>query len=125
MCDNYTNKYEKPSPKYKKGDEVWFQLDWYNNGGTPMKCELRSDAMITLVKHKELQTNEYCIEYKYKSVFNEKSVHHTINEKDLYATEGDALQACFSYFKEIVKRKQKWFVERACKLGIDMDCNIF
>lgn len=30
MCDNYTNKDEKPMPKYKKGDEVWFLSDWYN-----------------------------------------------------------------------------------------------
>lgn len=31
MCDNYTNKDEKPMPKYKKGDETWCPKEFLGN----------------------------------------------------------------------------------------------
>lgn len=125
MENNYTNREEKPTPKYKKGDEAWFLDNPYTIDVTPTKCIITSEPIITLAHYKEPKMDKWFIAYRYKPFYCERAVRHTIGEEELYATEGEALQEAFNLFKRNVRTKVDHFSDRALKLGIDMDCNVF
>lgn len=124
MDGNYTNKKKKPTPKYKKGDEAWLIDNHYELNISPTKCEITSEPIITWLEGNHSNPSKWRIEYKYRPCYCERTVRHNISEEDLYATEGEALQAAFEYFRRNVQTKVEHFSARALKLGIDMDCSI-
>ena len=114
----YTNKYERPIPKYKNGDIAWYIDSWFEH---PKRCIIKGCCNVSWFKGNELNHSDWWIYYKYKPDYCERTKQHTIREESLFDTEQEALIALFEQFKEKVKRKVEFFNKESKKLGIKQE----
>ena len=111
----YTNKEERPIPKYKNGDIAWYIDSWFEH---PQRCIIKGCCNVSWFEGNELNPSGWWIDYKYKPDYCERTKQHTIREEELFDTEQEALIALFEKFKEKVKRKVDFFSKEAKRLGI-------
>lgn len=117
----YTNKEERPIPKYKNGDISWYIDSWFEH---PQRCIINGCSSISWFEGNELNSSGWWIDYKYKPDYRERTKQHTINEESLFDTEQEALIALFEQFKEKVKRKVEFFNKESKKLGIKKELRL-
>ena len=111
----YTNKEERPVPKYKNEDIVWYIDGWLER---PQRCIIKGCCNVSWFEGNEFNHSGWWIDYKYKPDYCERTKQHTIREEKLFDTEEDALIALFEQFKDDVKRKLNFFRNNAKRLGI-------
>lgn len=111
----YTNKEERPIPKYRNGDIAWYIDEWFE---APQRCIVKGCCNVSWFEGNELNPSGWWIDYKYKPDYRERTKQHTIREESLFDTEQEALIALFEQFKEKVKRKVEFFNKESKKLGI-------
>lgn len=110
----YTNKEERPIPKYRNGDIAWYIDEWFE---APQRCIVKGCCNVSWFEGNELNPSGWWIDYKYKPDYCERTKQHTIREESLFDTEQEALIALFEQFKEKVKRKVEFFNKESKKLG--------
>lgn len=111
----YTNKEERPIPKYKNGDIAWYIDGWLD---APQRCIVKGCCNVSWFEGNKLNPSGWWIDYKYKPDYCERTKQHTIREESLFDTEQEALIALFEEFKDEVKRKIDLFSKEAKRLGI-------
>lgn len=111
----YTNKEEKPIPKYKNGDVVWYIDRWFEH---PQRCIIKGCCNVSWFEGNKFNPSGCRINYKYKPDYCERTKQHTIREESLFDTEQEALIALFEEFKDNVKTKIDFFSKEAKRLGI-------
>lgn len=111
----YTNKEERPIPKYKNGDIAWYIDSWFEH---PQRCIIKGCCNVSWFEGNELNPSGWWIDYKYKPDYCERTKQHTIREESLFDTEQEALIALFEKFKDEVRRKLDLFGKEANRLGI-------
>lgn len=111
----YTNKEERPIPKYKNGDIAWYIDNWLEH---PQRCIIKGCCNVSWFDGNELNPSGWWINYKYKPDYWERTKQHTIREESLFDTEQEALIALFEQFKEKVKNKLDFFGKEANRLGV-------
>ena len=114
----YTNKEERPIPKYKNGDIAWYIDSWFEH---PQRCIIKGCCNVSWFDGNEINHSDWWIDYKYKPDYCERTKQHTIREESLFDTEQEALIALFEQFKEKVKRKVEFFNKESKKLGIKQE----
>ena len=102
----YTNKEERPIPKYKNGDIAWYIDNWFEH---TQRCIIKGCSNISWFEGNKFNPSGWLINYKYKPDYCERTKQHTINEESLFDTEQEALVALFEQFKEKVKNKLYFF----------------
>ena len=117
----YTNKEERPIPKYKNGDIAWYIDSWFEH---PQRCIIKGCSGISWFEGNELNPSGWLINYKYKPDYCERTKQHTINEESLFDTEQEVLIALFEQFKEKVKNKLYFFGKEANRLGIKQELRL-
>lgn len=119
----YTNKNEKPVPRYMTGDVAWKKssLHGYDVEHTIIRavCEVRwvdrsENPYWNDVPHWE-------ITYRHKPKWNERTVQHSIDEEALYDTEAEAMRAIFDEFADDTRRILGQFGKRFRQLGISQE----
>ena len=111
----YTNKEERPIPKYKIGDIAWYIDSWFEH---PQRCIIKGCCNVSWFEGNKFNPSGWRISYKYKPDYCERTKQHTIREESLFDTEQKALIALFEQFKEKVKNKLYFFGKEANRLGI-------
>ena len=117
----YTNKEERPIPKYKIGDIAWYIDSWFEH---PQRCIIKGCCNVSWFEGNELNPSGWWIDYKYKPDYCERTKQHTIREESLFDTEQEALIALFEQFKEKLKRKVEFFNKESKKLGIKQELRL-
>ena len=117
----YTNKEERPIPKYKNGDIAWYIDSWFEH---PQRCIIKGCCNVSWFEGNELNPSGWWIDYKYKPDYCERTKQHTIREESLFDTEQEALIALFEQFKEKLKRKVEFFNKESKKLGIKQELRL-
>ena len=116
----YTNKNERPVPRYMTGDVAWKQCGWhdYDVEYTVIRtvCDIRwvdysDNPCWNDVPHWE-------ITYRHKPKWNERMVQNPIDEEELYDTEAEAMRAMFDKFADNTRRILGQFGKRFNQLGI-------
>lgn len=119
----YTNKNERPVPRYMTGDVAWKKCVWhdYEVEYTVIRavCDVRwvdySDSPCWEdVPHWE-------ITYRHKPKWNARTVQHPIDEEELYDTEAEAIRAMFDEFTDYTRRTLGQFEARFRQLGISQE----
>lgn len=118
----YTNKEERPIPKYKNGDIAWYIDSWFEH---PQRCIIKGCCNVSWLEGNELNPSGWWIDYKYKPDYCERTKQHTIREESLFDTEQEALIALFEQFKEKVKRKVEFFNKESKSLVLNKSCDCF
>lgn len=111
----YTNKEERPVPKYKNGDIAWYIDGWLER---PQRCIIKGCCNVSWFEGNKFNHSGWWIDYKYKPDYCERTKLHTIREEKLFDTEEEALIALFEQFKDDVKCKLNFFRNNAKRLGI-------
>lgn len=111
----YTNKEERPIPKYKNGDIAWYIDGLFE---APQRFVVKGCCNVSWFEGNEFNPSGWWIDYKYKPDYCERTKQHTISEESLFDTEQEALIALFEQFKKKVKNKLDFFGEEANRLGI-------
>lgn len=111
----YTNKEERPIPKYRNGDIAWYIDSWFEH---PQRCIIKGCSNISWLEGNKFNPSGWLINYKYKPDYCERTKQHTIREESLFDTEQEALTELFEQFKEKVKNKLDFFGKEANRLGI-------
>ena len=117
----YTNKEERPIPKYRNGNIAWYIDSWFEH---PQRCIIKGCSSISWFEGNELNHSGWLINYKYKPDYCERTKQHTINEESLFDTEQEVLIALFEQFKEKVKNKLYFFGKEANRLGIKQELRL-
>lgn len=60
----YTNKEEKPIPKYKNGDVAWYIDRWFEH---PQRCIIKGCCNVSWFEGNEFNPSGWRINYKYKT----------------------------------------------------------
>lgn len=110
----YTNKEERPIPKYKDGDIAWYIDEWFES---PQRCIVKGCCNVSWFEGNEFNSSGWWIDYRYKPDYCERTKQHKIREESLFDTEQEALIALFEEFKDKVKRKLEFFNKESKKLG--------
>lgn len=118
----YTNKEERPIPKYRNGDIAWYIDEWFE---APQRCIVKGCCNVSWFEGNELNPSGWWIDYKYKPDYCERTKQHTIREESLFDTEQEALIALFEQFKEKVKRKVEFFNKESKSLVLNKSCDCF
>lgn len=118
----YTNKEERPIPKYRNGDIAWYIDEWFE---APQRCIVKGCCNVSWFEGNELNPSGWWIDYKYKPDYRERTKQHTIREESLFDTEQEALIALFEQFKEKVKRKVEFFNKESKSLVLNKSCDCF
>lgn len=117
----YTNKEERPIPKYRNGDIAWYIDELFE---APQRCIVKGCSNISWFEGNKFNTSGWRINYRYKPDYCKLTKQHTINEESLFDTEQEALIALFEQFKEKVKRKVEFFNKESKKLGIKKELRL-
>lgn len=117
----YTNKEERPIPKYKNSDIAWYIDELFE---APQRCIIKGCSSISWFEGNELNPSGWLINYKYKPDYRERTKQHTIREESLFDTEQEALIALFEQFKEKVKNKLEFFNKESKKLGVKQELRL-
>lgn len=118
----YTNKEERPIPKYKNGDIAWYIDGWFD---APQRCIVKGCCNVSWFEGNEFNSSGWWIDYRYKPDHCKRTVQHTIREEELFDTEQEALIALFEQFKEKVKRKVEFFNKESKSLVLNKSCDCF
>lgn len=114
----YTNKDEKPVPRYREGQKVWSHsflwLDTYNVGTTTIRKVLPP----RWVEYKD-ETPHWVIEYRHQPRINDRMVQCPIDEEELFDTKEEALTAMFGRFKDDTFRQLERFRKQFKALGVE------
>lgn len=130
----YTNKDEKPVPRFSKGQIVWFYEKY--SSMSPTTTEIR-DVLIMWREYDKLdpypQMSEdekeewyakrvphWEIEYCHKPRNNRRAARFTINEDELYETEIEATVVFYKEYIEKVKNNLEGFERKFKRLDIEM-----
>ena len=117
----YTNKEERPIPKYRNGDIAWYIDEWFE---APQRCIVKGCCNVSWFEGNEFNSSGWWIDYRYKPDYCERTKQHTIREESLFDTEQEALIALFEEFKDKVKRKLEFFNKESKKLGIKQELRL-
>ena len=117
----YTNKEERPIPKYRNGDIAWYIDELFE---ATQCCIVKGCSNISWFDGNKFNTSGWRINYRYKPDYCKRTKQHTINEESLFDTEQEALIALFEQFKEKVKRKVEFFNKESKKLGIKKELRL-
>ena len=116
----YTNKDERPVPRYMTGDVAWKKCGW--NGYDVEYTVIRAVCDVRWVDYSD---NPYWndvphgeITYRHKPKWNERMVQNPIDEEALYDTEAEAMRAMFDEFADDTRRILGQFGKRFNQLGI-------
>lgn len=116
----YTNKNERPVPRYMTGDVAWKQCRWndYDVEYTIIRavCDVRWVDYSDNPCWKDVPHWE--ITYRHKPKWNDRMVQYPIDEEELYDTEAEAMMAIFDKFADDTRRILGQFGKRFNQLGI-------
>ena len=118
----YTNKDEKPIPRYKVGQRVWIFSHLFANEYVVEQTIIRKVLLPIWVDYSD---NPYWddvphweIKYRHKPQINDRMVQYPIEEEAIYDTKEAALQAQFKKFKINTFRRLEQFREQFKALDI-------
>lgn len=120
----YTNKNEKPVPRYNEGQKVWMEHCGIENYSVEYTI-IRKVNEPRWVDYSE----SYCrgcvphweITYRHKPQLNDRMAQFSVNEEELYDTEADAVKAMFEKFYNDTCRQLGNFKKRYKRLGISYE----
>lgn len=111
----YTNKSERPVPKYKVGQIVFIEIKWLSKYSI-VRTTIRK---VLPPKWRENDNESHWeISYRHQTEYNERMVQYPIYEEDIYETEEEALRAMVEKFKEDTISKVIQFKKQFRNLGI-------
>ena len=79
----YTNKEERPIPKYKIGDIAWYIDSWFEH---PQRWIIKGCCNVSWFEGNKFNPSGWWINYKYKSDYCKRTKQSTIREESLFDT---------------------------------------
>lgn len=121
MKYKYTNKNEKPVPRYKPGQKVWTRWN-VGNGYEVRYTIIRKVCDVRWIDYSDNPysngTSHWEVGYRHQPYLYERMKQYPINEEELFETEAEAVQAMFSEFAKDTIRLLGNFRNEYKRLGI-------
>ena len=118
----YTNRNERPVPRYRNGQKVWLKCGSYEEYNVDYTI-IRGVSRIMWVDYSDDSpcwddVPHWEIHYRHQPRLNDRMVQYTIEEESVYDTEAEAMRAMFDKFADDTRRILGQFGKRFNQLGI-------
>ena len=118
----YTNRNERPVPRYRNGQKVWLKCGSYEEYNVDYTI-IRGVSRIRWVDYSDDSpcwddVPHWEIHYRHQPRQNNKMVQYTIEEESLYDTEAEATKAAFVTFAADTLKRLGRFKQKFRSLGI-------